>query len=87
MDAFDYKSGCTDVRRKQFSGSEDCLYLDVFVPGKCSATNPTTKLPVMVFIYGGRFAIGSTHLYKPDFFLDTNVIIVNHQHREKTAHL
>src|SRR3954449_9697657 len=36
--------------------SEDCLYLNVWT----AATNANQKLPVMVWIYGGAFAFGST---------------------------
>ncbi len=37
--------------------SEDCLYLNVWSPAK----TPVDKMPVMVWIYGGGFAFGSTN--------------------------
>ncbi|CRL26859.1 Acetylcholinesterase, insect [Penicillium camemberti] len=40
--------------------SEDCLYLNVWTPAYKNQTNMTTKkLPVLFWIYGGRFAGGS----------------------------
>ncbi|XP_071310491.1 bile salt-activated lipase-like isoform X5 [Agelaius tricolor] len=41
----------TDVR-----GSEDCLYLNIWVPQ--GRKQVSTKLPVMVYIYGGAFLLG-----------------------------
>ncbi|BEJ15098.1 hypothetical protein CspHIS471_0408650 [Cutaneotrichosporon sp. HIS471] len=41
--------------------SEDCLYLDVMTPNRVAGSN--SKLPVMVWIYGGGFSSGSTALY------------------------
>jgi acetyl esterase/lipase len=37
--------------------SEDCLFLDVYVPGK--ALKGGKKLPVINWIYGGAFILGS----------------------------
>ncbi|RLW00545.1 hypothetical protein DV515_00008781 [Chloebia gouldiae] len=43
----------TDVR-----GSEDCLYLNIWIPqGKKEIS---TNLPVMVYIYGGAFLVGGS---------------------------
>lgn len=41
--------------------SEDCLYLNVFVPAGTNHTNAT--LPVMVWIYGGGFDSGESGVY------------------------
>uniref|UniRef100_A0A8C3B1Y9 Carboxylesterase type B domain-containing protein n=1 Tax=Cyclopterus lumpus TaxID=8103 RepID=A0A8C3B1Y9_CYCLU len=40
--------------------SEDCLYLNIYTPAKKAVS---TKLPVMVWIHGGGFAIGSASMY------------------------
>ncbi|CAE6470865.1 unnamed protein product [Rhizoctonia solani] len=46
--------------------SEDCLHLSIWRPN-----NVTTKLPVMVWIYGGGFLNGSTLGYQGDGILRT----------------
>jgi carboxylesterase type B len=44
--------------------SEDCLFLDVYVPAK-ALKNPSIKLPVVVYIYGGGYVLGSKDTYQP----------------------
>jgi carboxylesterase type B len=40
-------------------GDEDCLFLDVFVPGSAIRSPSTSKLPVIHWFYGGGFVFGS----------------------------
>lgn len=44
----------------QVTGSEDCLYLDISVPGGVSANN---KKSVMVWIHGGGYISGNKDIY------------------------
>lgn len=57
-------------------GSEDCLYINVYVPGDGQSIKPDNKLPVMLKIYGGGFKVGSSRFYAPDFLIEMNVILV-----------
>ena len=55
------KSQCTSfIVSAGISGQEDCLFLDVTAP---SGTKPGDKKPVMVFIHGGGFTMGSRSIY------------------------
>jgi carboxylesterase type B len=56
-------------------GDEDCLFLDVYVPGK-ALKNPNLKLPVAVWIYGGAYLFGSKDTLQPELpFYDGSGII------------
>jgi para-nitrobenzyl esterase len=59
--------------------SEDCLYLNVWVPRH----SPAEKLPVMVWIYGGGLENGSasTPLYAGDKLVLKGVIVVTANYR------
>jgi para-nitrobenzyl esterase len=55
--------------------SEDCLYLNVWTPAKTA----TEKLPVMVWIHGGAFSMGSTSqpLYDGSRLAEKGVVVVS----------
>lgn len=59
-------------------GEEDCLYLNVYVPREISENVKKSGLPVMVYVYGGKFSTGnaSSHKFPPDYIMDQDVILV-----------
>ncbi|XP_052862783.1 esterase B1-like [Anopheles cruzii] len=59
--------------------SEDCLYLNVFSPD----LHPKALLPVMVWIHGGGFFVGSGHsaLYDPEYIVQQGVVVVSINYR------
>jgi para-nitrobenzyl esterase len=60
--------------------SEDCLYLNIWAPPHAS---PGAKLPVIVFIYGGGFTIGSSGsaLYDGEQVAKHGAVFVNFNYR------
>jgi para-nitrobenzyl esterase len=64
----------------QASSSEDCLFLNVYVPG--SSVSSKNDLPVMVFFFGGAFVDGEGSIYDPTAMAiqgDTIVVTVNYR--------
>ena len=58
-------------------GDEDCLAVNVYVPGDVSnRVNRDDLTPVMFWIHGGAFSLGSGYsdLYGPERFLDYGVV-------------
>ena len=68
-----------DMNFRDAGGSEDCLFLNVWVPAKTSVA----KLPVMVWIYGGGFVAGSTSEARQDgtTLAQQGVIVVSMNYR------
>ena len=60
--------------------SEDCLYLNIWAPATAAAGQ---KLPVVVFIYGGGFTIGSSGManYGGESLAKKGVVFVNFNYR------
>ena len=59
--------------------SEDCLYLNVWSPAK----SPKEKVPVLVWIYGGGFAVGYTSdpMYSGEKLAKKGVVLVSIAYR------
>jgi para-nitrobenzyl esterase len=62
------------------SSSEDCLYLDVWVPPNATAQS---RLPVLVWIHGGGFKVGSASAatYSGEYLARKGVIYVSIAYR------
>ncbi|XP_008640406.2 PREDICTED: LOW QUALITY PROTEIN: bile salt-activated lipase [Corvus brachyrhynchos] len=60
LEAKTFKKRCMQMKLTQTDvrGSEDCLYLNIWIPQ--GRREISTKLPVMVFIYGGAFLVGGS---------------------------
>ncbi|XP_054269843.1 juvenile hormone esterase-like [Macrosteles quadrilineatus] len=65
--------------QKEPGGSEDCLYLNVFT----HSTNSSSSFPVMVFIHGGGFFMGSSSLgwTGPEYLMEKDILLVIIQYR------
>lgn len=72
-DATQFSKRCIQAPRGQTRDefSEDCLYLNVFVPHQ-----RVQPLPVMVEIYGGGFTIGAANDYNGDAIAKSGDVIV-----------
>eukprot|EP00094_Tigriopus_californicus_P014034 TCALIF_13590-PA protein Name:"Similar to Esterase FE4 (Myzus persicae)" AED:0.44 eAED:0.44 QI:0/0/0/0.5/1/1/2/0/254 len=60
-------------------GQEDCLWLSVYTPSLV----PDSNLPVVVWIHGGRWLVGSGRQssYGPHQLIDRSVVVVQIQYR------
>ncbi len=90
LEAVEFKSSCFQKASSfgedgedMWSGSEDCLYLNVWTP-RLSQTDigQSKNLPVMMWIHGGGNTVGSAHMYDPSVLVsEHNVIVVTIQYR------
>ncbi|MBX7430720.1 carboxylesterase family protein [Mycobacterium sp. Y57] len=83
LDATEFGPSCIQGRysgQQPVAQSEDCLTANVWTP---DGTAPGANLPVMVWIYGGGFSIGSSAL--PDYdgtnFAERGVVLVSFNYR------
>nr|XP_018910757.1 PREDICTED: esterase FE4-like [Bemisia tabaci] len=59
-------------------GEENCLYLNVYTPQIPVLRGCKKKLPVLFFVHGGRWLVGSSnsHVYGPEFLLAEDIVLV-----------
>lgn len=62
---------------KLYTGTEDCLYLNVYVPKK----KLHRPLPVIIYLYAGAFQFSSLQGFEQNHFMDKDVIFVTFNHR------
>lgn len=84
LDAFNFGSECTQRGSSlgEVTGSENCLFLNVYRPHRKPGNNPPRNLPVMVWIHGGALTLLSGAFDVPPALLeDGNVIVVSMNYR------
>lgn len=59
---------------------EDCLFLNVFTKNLQSAGNFELK-PVIAFLHGGGFELGSSIEYGPELLMERDIVLVTIQYR------
>ncbi|XP_011704228.1 PREDICTED: cholinesterase-like [Wasmannia auropunctata] len=66
-----------DLLKREVIGDEDCLYLNVYT------LDIVKKRPVMVWIHGGGFSLGSgdASIYGPDYIVQKDVVLVTLNYR------
>ena len=77
-------SACPQLGGSSVTGSEDCLYLDVYAPRWAAEEVPTgdTRLPVMYWIHGGGNSMGSGDQMPPTrLAAEHDVIVVTINYR------
>lgn len=65
---------------KDYKQSEDCLYLNVYIPG--NTINDENNYPVMIYIHGGSFVDGGADVYdgeKLTAFHEVIVVTINYR--------
>ncbi|XP_068627237.1 esterase FE4-like [Battus philenor] len=82
FEAYDDSAMCPQIEQfnYQIAGTLDCLHLNIFVPNKATTFN---RLPVLVWIYGGRFqyGFGNRYVYGPKYLVRHDVIFITVDYR------
>ncbi len=69
-------AGVSDIPIGAMTGSEDCLFLNVYAPRMERAAAAQAKLPVMVWIHGGGNVIGLSDFYDGGRLAQTHDVVI-----------
>ncbi|XP_031631918.1 esterase B1-like isoform X2 [Contarinia nasturtii] len=79
LNTFQHGNKCPQISSILPATSENCLFLNIYTP----VVNVTKKVPVLVYIHGGLFVMGSGNdgWFGPDFFIESEIILVTMNYR------
>lgn len=82
LDATEYSAICMQIKilSPLSMVSEDCLYLNVFTKNLPSTSNGTLK-PVVLYIHGGAFQLGSASDHEPHLLMERDLVLVTSNYR------
>lgn len=81
LNATEFSSMCMQVNLLSLSPvSEDCLYLNVFSKNLPSVGSVGLK-PVIAYIHGGAFQLGSSSDHRPHLLMERDVVLVTLNYR------
>lgn len=84
FDAFTFGPSCPQASSNRVVSSEECLYLNVFVPTTVQlpvSNNTAERLPVLVWIHGGAFVSGGGNRQVGTLVVYGNIILVTINYR------
>ncbi|XP_066958748.1 cocaine esterase-like isoform X4 [Macrobrachium rosenbergii] len=72
---------CAQAALGIMDGTEDCLHLYIYTPKLRTEEKNSALLPVIVWIHGGSFVVGSAAVIQESFLMERNVVLVIPQYR------
>ena len=86
LEAFSFGAKCPQFdsfggNSEKLSGSEDCLFLNIFTTSIPQNNVHFTPKAVMLWIHGGGFNLGSADIYDPTPLVNEDVVVVTINYR------
>lgn len=89
LECQEYKPACWQIHTAMdginYTGIEDCLYLNVFAGRQCLDNEKKAKCPVLYYIHGGGYDFDTPSAFPPEVLVDNfaskDIIMVTIQYR------